>query len=212
MQGDWNNKQAYYRCRFPQEYALANKINHPKVVYLREAEILEPIDAWLVTAFGPVRTEKIIEALAAQAPDPEQTAKIELTRKLSACDRKLDQYRAALDAGADPAEVTGWINAVKQERVRLEGDLRSAPRGQRLSHQEIADMIQRIGNLVEAATMADPDDKADLYRQLGLQMTYRPQKQLVEARLIPDPHMCKWFVSEGGLEPPCPVKGTSTSS
>jgi len=24
--------------------------------------------------------------------------------------------------------------------------------------------------------------------------------------------MCKGFVSEGGLEPPCPFKGTSTSS
>ena len=59
---------------------------------------------------------------------------------------------------------------------------------------------------------ADPSDKADLYKEIGLQMTYRPQKQLVEARLVTGPHMCDRFVSEGGLEPPCPVKGTSTSS
>jgi site-specific DNA recombinase len=55
MQGNWNNRQAYYRCRFPQEYALVNELDHPKVVYLREAEILEPIDAWLATAFAPGR-------------------------------------------------------------------------------------------------------------------------------------------------------------
>ncbi|WP_281273821.1 recombinase family protein [Actinomadura pelletieri] len=44
MQGNWNNDQAYYRCRFPAEYALANKIVHPKTVYLREAEIIGDID------------------------------------------------------------------------------------------------------------------------------------------------------------------------
>jgi hypothetical protein len=126
-----------------------------------------------------------------QAPDTELAARAELTRKLSACDRKLNQYRAALDAGAGPVEVTGWINAVKQERAKLDGDLRATPRGERLSCQEITDMIERIGNLVEGVTKADPDDKADLYKEVGLRMTYRPQKQLVEARLMPDPHMCK---------------------
>ena len=30
--------QAYYLCRFPIEYALANRITHPKNVYLREAD------------------------------------------------------------------------------------------------------------------------------------------------------------------------------
>jgi site-specific DNA recombinase len=32
MQGSWNNGQAYYRCRFPEQYALANRVDHPKVV------------------------------------------------------------------------------------------------------------------------------------------------------------------------------------
>ena len=48
---------------------------------------------------------------------------------------------------------------------------------------------------------ADPADKAELYAQLGLRMTYRPQKRLVEAPVTPSLHMCKGFVSEGGLEP-----------
>ncbi|WP_218671136.1 zinc ribbon domain-containing protein [Microbispora sp. GKU 823] len=39
MQGNWNNDQAYYRCRYPAEYALANDVDHPKVVYLREADV-----------------------------------------------------------------------------------------------------------------------------------------------------------------------------
>ncbi|WP_420540712.1 hypothetical protein [Nonomuraea roseoviolacea] len=24
MQGNWNNRQAYYRCRFPAQYAIVN--------------------------------------------------------------------------------------------------------------------------------------------------------------------------------------------
>jgi site-specific DNA recombinase len=46
---------------------------------------------------------------------------------------------------------------------------------------------------------ADSGDKADLYRELGLRLTYRPQKRLVEARVEPGLHMCKRSVSEGGL-------------
>jgi site-specific DNA recombinase len=36
MQGQYSHDAAYYRCRFPQEYALANTIDHPHSVYLRE--------------------------------------------------------------------------------------------------------------------------------------------------------------------------------
>ncbi|WP_325050218.1 recombinase family protein [Actinomadura craniellae] len=205
MQGNWNNRQAYYRCRFPEEYALANKIDHPKVVYLREAEIIQDIDAWLLTAFGPGRIDATLQALAAQAPAFADTATADLRKQLTQCDHKLNQYRAALDAGADPKEVTTWINDIKQKRAQIEDNLRTAaPRGQQPSHQDIADLLHQIGDLTAAIAGADPDDKADLYRQIGLKMTYYPQKQLVEARVIPDPHMCKWFVSEGGLEPPCP--------
>jgi DNA invertase Pin-like site-specific DNA recombinase len=40
MSGKWNNGLAYYLCRFPAEYALANRVTHPKNVYLREADVL----------------------------------------------------------------------------------------------------------------------------------------------------------------------------
>jgi site-specific DNA recombinase len=29
MQGHWANNAPYYRCRFPAEYALANRVEHP---------------------------------------------------------------------------------------------------------------------------------------------------------------------------------------
>jgi site-specific DNA recombinase len=59
-------------------------------VYLREDALTDPLDTWLASAFAPHRIEQTITAMAE-------------------CDAKLERYRAALDAGADPAVVTGWI-------------------------------------------------------------------------------------------------------
>ena len=53
MSGKWNNGQAYYLCRFPTEYALANRVSHPKNVYLKEADVLGQVDHWLAELFAP---------------------------------------------------------------------------------------------------------------------------------------------------------------
>jgi site-specific DNA recombinase len=42
MQGQHAHGAAYYRCRFPQEYALANKVQHPRNVILREELLIRP--------------------------------------------------------------------------------------------------------------------------------------------------------------------------
>ncbi|MGW8380846.1 recombinase family protein [Streptomyces sp. ODS28] len=44
MQGNWLHDEAYYRCRFPQEYAVANKVDHPLNVCLRESSLIGPVD------------------------------------------------------------------------------------------------------------------------------------------------------------------------
>ena len=70
-----------------------------------------------------------------------------------------------------------------------------------MTRDEIAALVAALGDLVQIIRDADPADKADLYAQLGLTMTYRPQKRLVEATVTPSLHMCKGFVSEAGFEP-----------
>ncbi len=70
-----------------------------------------------------------------------------------------------------------------------------------MTREEMAAIVTALGDLVQVIRDADPADKADLYAQLGLTLTYRPQKRLVEATVTPSLHMCKGFVSEGGLEP-----------
>jgi hypothetical protein len=147
MQGNWNNDQAYYRCRFPQEYALANKIEHPRMVYVREAEVLAHLDGWLSTVLSPARVENTIEALVrAQAGERGGALADIARRKISECDTKLTRYQAALDAGADPVTVTGWINTATAERIKAERGPRVATQLERLTREEItAISIRRWG-------------------------------------------------------------------
>lgn len=58
MQGIWNHNSPYYRCRFPNEYAIANKLDHPRNVYVREEEFVDPLDKWLAQVFDPDRLPK----------------------------------------------------------------------------------------------------------------------------------------------------------
>jgi site-specific DNA recombinase len=67
MSGKWNNDQAYYLCRYPAEYALGNRLSHPKNVYLREVEVLGPLDDWLAEKFGPASIDATLSELAERA-------------------------------------------------------------------------------------------------------------------------------------------------
>jgi site-specific DNA recombinase len=63
MQGQQSNGEPYYRCRYPQEYALANPVDHPLNVYLRERDLIAPLDLALARAFAPHRLHDTISAL-----------------------------------------------------------------------------------------------------------------------------------------------------
>ncbi len=206
MTGNWNNGEAYYRCRYPAEYALANDVSHPKTVYLREAELTCQLDDWLAESFEPAAVRATLAQMAAQSgDDPAITAITEATRaKIAGFDRQLSQYRATLDAGGDPEVVGPWIAEVQAKRVAAQAQIRTATGRRTMTAEEINAMVTALGDLVQVLTHADPEDKADAYAQLGVSLIYRPQRRLVEATAKPGHNMCKGSVSEGGLEPPCP--------
>jgi site-specific DNA recombinase len=121
MQGHWANAAPYYRCRFPAEYALANRVSHPLNVTLRQDALLGPLDEWLASKFEPPHLAATIDELAAAAAISGPEAHPEehkIHAKIAECDRKLIQYRATLDAGADPATVARWITETEAERAR----------------------------------------------------------------------------------------------
>jgi hypothetical protein len=126
MQGSWNNDQAYYRCTYPYEYARTNDIDHPRVVYLREAEVLPELDAWLSTSLDTAQLPATIEALAASQDDVIPRELAALKDEISACDHKLAQYRKALDSGADPAVVGQWIAETQARKLAADARLSTA--------------------------------------------------------------------------------------
>jgi site-specific DNA recombinase len=183
IQGSRNNDQSYYRCTYPSQYATANQISHPRTVYLREADILPTLDSWLGKTFDPSRLPATLDDLAnAQQDQPPETAALRDLIRDSA--RQLAQYRAALDSGGDPAIVGQWINETQARKLAAEAQLRTfgaqAPR--RLTKEEIQVLINAITDVITVLRDADPQDKAALYGQLGLKLTYNPGAKTVTAR------------------------------
>ncbi len=56
-----------------------------------------------------------------------------------------------------------------------------------------------LGGLVHILKAADPTDKLEVYRQLGLKLTYDHKKRVVVAEAAPQPPVCVLSVSGGGL-------------
>jgi site-specific DNA recombinase len=85
-------------------------------VTLRQDALLESLDTRLVSKFAPRHLSATVDELAsttAGQPGP-SCAEDDLKAKITECDRKLAQYRATLDAGADPASVARWITEPKR--------------------------------------------------------------------------------------------------
>ena len=186
------------------EYALANRVPHPLTVYIREDQLTGEVDAWLAREFAPHRLHKTIAALAdAQFAEPlprpddehEETA-----LKIAECDRKLTGYRAALDAGASPATVVAWIADTEAEKARYLAARRpSSLKRRRMGEAEIKAIVDRLADLARVLADADPNDKSEIFRQLGLRLTYHPGKGLVKAEVMPAE--CGFFESVRGPRP-----------
>jgi site-specific DNA recombinase len=125
MQGQWINAAPYYRCRFPAEYALANKVSHPRNVYLRQDAFDTAVNTWLATAFAPARlSDTIDQIMAGQLVRADSTAAQAAMARIEDASVKMARYRATLDAGGDPEEIGKWIAQAKTQRLAAEAELR----------------------------------------------------------------------------------------
>src|SRR5438445_1347202 len=128
MQGQPNHGHAYYRCRFPSEYALTAELDHPKTVYVQEEPIVAALDRWLAKLFDAQHIDDTCRMLAdASEVDERVVAQVEAARRqLADCDGRLTKYRAALEAGTDPAVIAGWIGEVEAQRLAAQRTLADA--------------------------------------------------------------------------------------
>ncbi|WP_084556233.1 recombinase family protein [Couchioplanes caeruleus] len=203
MQGQFSHGQPYYRCRYPNEYALANHVQHPRNVYLPEQDLVPELDRWLLRAFAPHRLTDTIDRLhAAQpqhtaAPVPEDDS----AAIIAECDAKLARYRALAEAGGDPVTVAGWIAAVNAQRAAALSRRTIAPSPiapGRLSRAEIAQLVSDFDRIRDTVRHADATRKAEVYRQLGLTMTYHPGNHKIRVLATPDADSCGVMVRVRG--------------
>ncbi|WP_349305953.1 recombinase family protein [Pseudofrankia sp. DC12] len=185
MQGHTVRDVAYYRCRYPQEYALANTVSHPANVYLREDTVLPALDGWLARALAPPQLASTLDAMVAALSSPacDDPGVAHARRAIEECNAKLTRYRAALDAGADPQVVTTWIAQAQAEKIAAERELRQASQDEErhLTRDEISDMIKSVGDIAAALAAAEAAEKAELYRHLNLRLAYQPATNTVRA-------------------------------
>ncbi|MGF7237230.1 MAG: hypothetical protein ACQSGP_20045 [Frankia sp.] len=88
------------------------------------------VDRWLARALSPSLLLDTVSALTATEHDgverSHEAEHAEPRRTIADCDAKLDRYRAALEAGTDPAFVARWTAAVNAERAAAEARLRTS--------------------------------------------------------------------------------------
>ncbi|MBT8226771.1 MAG: hypothetical protein HKP61_17095 [Dactylosporangium sp.] len=103
--------------------------------------------------------------------------------QLAACETKLVRHRAALEAGASPAIVAGWIAEVETEQRRAQATLdqhtaqrRNAKQQPIMTEQQIRDLVTGLGDIVGVLNEADAGDRQQVYRNLGLSLVYHPDE------------------------------------
>ncbi|MGW1169959.1 recombinase family protein [Streptomyces sp. NPDC002550] len=133
MQPATIRSRVYYRCEFKEEEAaLYPDLTHPRTVYLREDLVCQALDQWIARAFAPDRLSATIEALthasaAASTAEPQTPEQTQARQAIKECERRLARYQAALDAGADPAVVTQWINEAQRDKDAAQEKLSAHP-------------------------------------------------------------------------------------
>lgn len=137
--------------------------------------------------FSPAQRDRTIAHLAEQAATVLPAAAMPRidTSIIAGYDAKLDRYRAALEAGADPAVVAVWIAETQAERKRaLDQLIKTTPSAQStlsLTREQIATIIDDLGDLVTALKDAEADHKFEVYRALQLKLIYEPETETVRA-------------------------------
>jgi site-specific DNA recombinase len=93
--------------------------------------------------------------------------------------------------------VATWIAETEAEKAGLQ--IATRPVGikhRRMSEAEIKAIVDRLADLTRVLADADPDDKSEIFRRLGLRLTYHPGRGLMEAQIMPAE--CGFFESVRG--------------
>jgi site-specific DNA recombinase len=100
-------------------------------------------------------------------------------RHLGECDERLAKYRAALEAGADPAAVAARTRDVENDRSTAKRDLAAASPAPQMTAADVRALVSDVRDVVTKLAKADPATKAALFDELGIPITYEPDGRFV---------------------------------
>ena len=209
MQGSTSHGTARYRCKLAAEYALANKIDHPKALYVKERPVIEALDRWLATLFDPEHVEATCARLASAGDRPEDIARADAARRLLAdVDERIDKLTAAIEAGSPADLIAPRMRQLRSERLHAETELRASQPAEEINAGEVRELVAELGDIAAVLASADGTTKAQLYEELGLEMVFQPESNRVEVEISPRVlRSCR----RGDLNPHA-LAGTSPSS
>ncbi|MFJ9713410.1 hypothetical protein [Streptomyces sp. NPDC101234] len=106
------------------------------------------------------------------------------------CERRLARYQAALEAGADPAVVTQWINEAQADKEAARKKLDTPPAATRkketpLSADQIREITERLGDIAQRVQTVDAEKKNPLYEALGITISYEHAGRAATVRSRP---------------------------
>lgn len=186
MEADSYRGHARYRCP-------GQKLDpdHPRRAWVREDRILTPLDEWIGRLFEPEYVDNSLAAILDAPDDPfTEARRIDAEKRIATCDRKLSQYRKALDEGADPAVIGGWIADVRNDRTRAEGMLADCTSDQP-TEAEISAMTTWFAECADRftgmMTRIDPERRKAFYQALGLRLIVTAGSDQVAVSLRPQP-------------------------
>ena len=195
MQGQQSHGESYDRCRFPGEYALANHIEHPRTIYVREADLGGPLDAWIARAFAPGRLERTLTAMAEARQDESSTATDgtaaeDARRVIRTSDEKTAQYRSVLEAGGDAKLVALRTNEAQAAKAEAQVRLKALPRpGAPVSGKQIKALVAKTTDMAAAIGRAKIEVKTPVHQAFGLRGTYHSGENKVRVEVNLDPHL-----------------------
>jgi len=105
---------------------------------------------------------------------------------IAECDRKLAGYVPRWTRAQARPRLSRGSPRPKQKKAGYLAVRRPNPiRRRRMSEAEIKAIVDRLADLVRVLADADPNDKSEIFRQLGLGLTYHQGRGLMKVQVTP---------------------------
>ena len=160
---------------------MANHPDQPATIYVREDTIVPRLDSWVVELLTDEHLDDTCAKLAdAAQPDTDQEAQLRQIRdRIRKLDQELESYRTIVRTEPEAASTVGkWIAETNKERRRLEALLDRTPTT-RLNAEGVKALVASLQDITATLTAADPADKAKVYAEMGIDITYHQDGRVV---------------------------------